>query len=131
MSSLKKILIKTKREVFSELIGNHTTLFSGEGFDFFELREYQIGDDVKNIDWITTAKKQKPFVKVFHKEHQTNIVVANILNGSIFFGSTKLKQTVAAEVASILMYSSIKSGDNFTNYIFADKLYAYSKPSKK
>ena len=54
--SLKKILIKTKKQVFSEIIGNNTSLQKGEGYDFCELKEYEYGEDVKNIDWITSAK---------------------------------------------------------------------------
>lgn len=129
--SARKILIKSKRQVFSELIGNNSTLFRGEGYDFMELREYQIGDDIRHIDWVITAKQNKPFVKIFHKEHQINVVIATILNGSVFFGTKRLKQDLIAEIAAILAFGAIKNSDSFSHWIFADKLYSYTKQQKK
>lgn len=129
--SIKRILVKTKRQVFSELIGNNASLFHGEGYDFSELREYQVGDDIRHIDWIITAKQNKPYVKVFHKEHQLNIVIATMLNGSVYFGTKRLKQDLIAEIAAILAFSSIKNGDSFSHWLFADRLHAHSKPTKK
>jgi len=127
----KKILIKTKRAVFSEIIGNNPSIFKGEGYDFLELREYEIGDDVKKIDWIISAKLQKPYVKVFHEERELNIVVVSILNGSVYFGTKRLKQELIAEISSIIGYSCVKNQDLFNQFIFADRLYSYQKPSKK
>ena len=89
-NQLKKILIKTKRQVFSEISGNNASIFKGEGYDFIELREYQVGDDVKKIDWIISAKLQKPFVKIFREERELNVVVASMLNGSVHFGTKKI-----------------------------------------
>lgn len=129
--SARKILIKSKRQVFSELIGSNSTLFRGEGYDFMELREYQIGDDIRHIDWVITAKQNKPFVKIFHKEHQINVVIATILNGSVFFGTKRLKQDLIAEIAAILAFGSIKNSDSFSHWIFADKLYSHTKQQKK
>jgi uncharacterized protein (DUF58 family) len=129
--SIKKILIKTRRQVFTEMIGSNASHFHGEGYDFAELREYQVGDDIRHIDWIITAKQNRPFVKVFHKEHQLNIVIATMLNGSVFFGTTRLKQELIAEVAAILAFSSIKNGDTFSHWLFADRLYSASRPTKK
>jgi uncharacterized protein (DUF58 family) len=128
---LKKILIKAKRQVFSELIGNNPSMFRGEGYDFFELREYEIGDDTRHIDWVITAKMSRPYVKVFHKEHQINVAIVPILNGSVFFGTARLKQEVIAEISAILGFSTIKNGDNFRTFIMADKLYHETKATKK
>ncbi len=128
---LKKILIKTKRSVFSEISGNNASIFKGEGYDFVELREYQVGDDVKKIDWIISAKLQKPYVKLFREERELNVVVASILNGSTYFGTKKFKQELIAEISAIIAYSAIKNSDLFSSFIFADKLYSYTKPSKK
>jgi len=128
---LKKILIKTRRQVFSELIGSNASLFHGEGYDFAELREYQVGDDIRHIDWIITAKQNRPFVKVFHKEHQINVVITSLLNGSVFFGSKRLKQELIAEVAAILGFSSIKNGDSFAPWIVADGIKEAGRPTKR
>ena len=89
--TLQKILIKSKKAAFSHIIGNNSTLFKGEGYDFVELREYEDGEDIKKIDWKTTAKMQKPYVKVFHSQRELNISIVPILNGSIHFGTTRLK----------------------------------------
>ena len=70
--ALKKILIKTKKQVFSEIIGNNSTKIKGEGYDFCELKEYEYGEDVKNIDWVISAKMQKPYVKVFYAQKELN-----------------------------------------------------------
>ncbi len=60
------------------MLGNNTTLFKGEGYDFVELREYEDGEDIKKIDWIISAKMQKPYVKVFHSQRELNITIAPI-----------------------------------------------------
>lgn len=129
--SVKKIVIKTKRQVFSEVAGNNPSIFKNEGFDFVELREYQYGDDVKKIDWIITAKYQKPYVKIFQEERELNIVVALMLNGNFYFGSKRFKKDVALEVASLIGFSAIKNQDSFSYYLFANKLYKRIKPTKK
>jgi uncharacterized protein (DUF58 family) len=131
MSKLKKILIKARRQVLSEIIGNNPSPFKGEGYDFIELREYQNGDDIRHIDWNITAKMQTPYIKVFKEERELNVVLALMLNGSIYFGSKKFKQDIVAEVSALLGYSAIKNGDMFSSYIFADKLYEHLKPTKK
>ncbi len=127
---IKKLLIKTKRQVFSEIPGNNPSLFKGEGFDFVELREYQPGDDVKKIDWLITAKLQKPFVKLYREERELNVIVALMLNGSMYFGTKRFKQEIAAEIAAILGFAAIKNQDNFSYILYADKEYASIRPTK-
>ena len=79
---VKKILLKTKKQVFSEMLGNNPSLFQGEGFEFAELREYVYGDDVRKIDWKTTAKLGKPYIRVYHEERELNVVAAVMMGGS-------------------------------------------------
>lgn len=129
-TKIKKIIIKAKKAVFSEMVGNNSSMFLGEGYDFAELREYQIGDDIRHIDWIITAKAQKPFVKIFHAQKELNVVCALLLGGSVYFGTTCQIQEIIAEITSIIGFSAIKNGDPFSYYIFANKLYDYHKPSK-
>ena len=74
---------------------------------------------------------QKPYVKIFHEERELNIVVCSILNGSVHFGTTKFKQEIIGEIATILSYSTIKNSDVFSSLIYTDKLEYSSKPSKK
>jgi len=129
--ALKKILIKTKKQVFSEIIGNNTAIQKGEGYDFCELKEYEYGEDVKNIDWVISAKMQKPYVKVFHAQKEQNIKIVNFLNGSTYFGSKRFKQEVITEISSALGFICTKQGDPFASYIANDKLELCTKKSKK
>ncbi|XPV67905.1 MAG: DUF58 domain-containing protein [Halarcobacter sp.] len=129
--TLKKILIKTKKQVFSEIIGNNSSLLKGEGYDFLELKEYEYGEDVKNIDWIISAKFKKPYVKVFHAQKELNINIVPILNGSAYFGTKKFKQELIGEICSLLAYSCIKQQDPFASFIANSSLELCTKKSKK
>ena len=131
MSKLQKILVRARRQVFSEMVGNNPSIFVGEGYDFIELREYMAGDDIRHIDWNITAKMQRPYIKVFREERELNIVLVSILNGSVHFGSKVFKQEVIADVNALLGFSAVKNGDLLSSYIFTDKLNSHSKPTKK
>jgi uncharacterized protein (DUF58 family) len=127
----KKIILKTKKQVYGDMLGNNASMFQGEGFEFAELREYVYGDDVRKIDWKTTAKLGKPFVKVYKEERELNVVVISMLAGSMYFGTVKQKSDVLAEVVGTLGFSAVKNSDLFSHMLFADRLYDLSKPSKK
>ena len=129
--TVKKIVLKTKKQVYGDMLGNNASLFQGEGFEFAELREYVYGDDVRKIDWKTTAKLSKPYVKVYKEERELNVVVVSLLSGSTYFGTVKQKSEVLAEVVATLGFSAVKNSDLFSHMIFADKMYDLSKPSKK
>ncbi len=129
--ALKKILIKTRKETFSEIIGNNTSKSKGEGYDFCELKEYEYGEDVKNIDWVITAKMQKPYVKVFHSQKELNVKIVNLLNGSTYFGTKKLKKDLIVEIASAIGFICVKQGDPFASYIANDSLNLCTKKSKR
>ena len=128
---LKTLLIKAKRQVFSEMVGNNPSLFHGEGYDFSELREYRIGDDIRKIDWTITAKLQKPYVKLFHEERELSVVTACMMGGSLFFGTNRIKQEVVAEVSAILGYSAVKNGDLFTGAIVSETVEQIERPTKR
>ncbi|CAA6825288.1 MAG: Unknown protein [uncultured Sulfurovum sp.] len=129
--NIKKILLKARKQVFGEMLGNNASLFQGEGFEFTELREYVYGDDVRKIDWKTTAKLGKPFIKIYREERELNVVTAVMMGGSTYFGTVKQKSDVMAELVALLGFSAVKNSDLFSNIIFADKLYEMSKPNKK
>lgn len=129
--TLKKIVIKTRRKIFSEIIGNNSSLLKGEGYDFMELKEYEYGEDVKKIDWVISAKFKKPYVKVFHAQKELNINIIPILNGSIYFGTKKFKQELVTEICAILGYSCIKQGDSFSSFIANENLQLCTKKSKR
>jgi uncharacterized protein (DUF58 family) len=129
--NLKKLLIKTKKSVFSQQLGNNTSKFKGEGYDFVELREYEDGEDIRKIDWVISAKQQKPYVKVFHTQRELNINIVPILGGSIHFGTVKLKQELITEVCAILGYSCSAQADSYTSYIANENLSVSTKKTKK
>ena len=129
--AVKKIILKTKKQVYGDMLGNNASIFQGEGFEFAELREYVYGDDVRKIDWKTTAKLSKPFVKIYKEERELNVVVVSMLSGSMYFGTVKQKSDVVAEVVATLGFSAVKNSDLFSHMIFADKQYSLSKGSKK
>lgn len=130
-SIVKKIVLKTKKQVYGDRVGNNASLFQGEGFEFAELREYIYGDDIRKIDWKTTAKLSKPFVKIYKEERELNVVVVSLLSGSTYFGTVKQKSHTIAEVVATLGFSAIKNSDLFSHMIFTDSLHSVSKPSKK
>ncbi len=127
----KQIVIKTKKQIFGALSGNNLSAFHGEGFEFAELREYAYGDDVRKIDWKTTARLGKPFVKVYHEERELNVVVSTLLSGSTFFGTIRPTNEFIIEIMALLGFGAIRNKDLFSHILYADKLYRYSKPSKK
>jgi uncharacterized protein (DUF58 family) len=129
--NLNKILIKSKKQVFTEIAGNNSSTYKGEGYDFLELREYEFGEDIKNIDWTISAKMNTPYVKVFHAQRELNINIIPLLSGSMIFGTSKSKQDLQTEICSILAYSSIKQGDPFSSFIANDKFSNITKRSKK
>ncbi len=127
----KKITLKARKQVFGDMLGNNASLFQGEGFEFAELREYIYGDDVRKIDWKTTAKLGKPYVKIYREERELNVVVATMLGGSTYFGTCCQKSEYIAQIVAMLGFSAIKNNDPFTHLIHADRLYHHAKPSKK
>jgi uncharacterized protein (DUF58 family) len=127
----KKILLKTRKQVFGDMLGNNASLFQGEGFEFAELREYVYGDDVRKIDWKTTAKLSKPYVKIYREERELNVVVSTMLGGSTYFGTCCQKSEYMAQVVAMLGFSAVKNSDPFSHLIYADRLYRHAKPSKK
>lgn len=130
-ANLKKLLIKTKKAVFSQQIGNNTSNIKGEGYDFVELREYEDGEDIRKIDWVISAKMQKPFVKVFHTQRELDINIVPILSGSTHFGTKRFKKDVITETCSILGYICAAQGDNFTSFIANENAQLNTKKTKK
>lgn len=117
----REILIKTKRKIFSQNLGNNSTTFVGNGLDFSELREYYFGDDVRKINWKATAKAQRPYINLFTEERELNIVLAFMTGGAISFGSKRIKQELMTEVFALLGFSAMKNGDTITSLAFSSK----------
>ena len=130
-NNLKKLLIRTKKAIFSQQIGNNTSRIKGEGYDFVELREYEDGEDIRKIDWVISAKMQKPYVKVFNTQRELDINIIPILTGSTHFGTIKLKKDVITEVCSMLGYIAASQGDSYTSFIANEKSILNTKKTKK
>lgn len=109
----RRLLIKARRNIFGELAGNNISSKSGDGFDFYELRPYDYGEDVRRIDWKRSAKMNEPYVKLFHEEREIQILIVPILTGSLSFGLKRLKQEVVAEVVALLGFSALKNSDRY------------------
>jgi uncharacterized protein (DUF58 family) len=130
MGTVQRILVKARRQVFSELIGNNPSIFQGEGYDFIELREYMPGDDIRHIDWNITAKMRTPYIKIFREERELSVVVAMMLGGSVHFGQERFKQEVMAEIAATVGYAVQYNNDALGYMLFADRLYDEGRPTK-
>lgn len=131
MSKLQKILVRARRQVFSEMVGNNPSIFHGEGYDFIELREYMPGDDIRHIDWNITAKMRTPYIKIFREERELSVAVVSMLGGSMHFGSQRLKHDLAAELVALVSFSTLHNGDLLSSYVFAEEMVEYTKPTKK
>ncbi|HEX5710365.1 MAG TPA: DUF58 domain-containing protein [Sulfuricurvum sp.] len=131
MKSSREILIRARRQIVGDRIGNNPSLFRGEGYDFIELREYISGDDTRHIDWNVTAKLRRPYVKVFREERELNIVSVAMLGGALDFGRERLKRESVAEAVALIGYSAIGNGDMFTHYNFREDLRDEVRGSKK
>ena len=129
--NLKKLLIRTKKAVFSQQLGNNTSKTKGEGYDFVELREYEDGEDIRKIDWVISAKMQRPYVKVFNTQRELDINIIPILTGSTHFGTKRLKKDVITEICSILGYIATAQGDSYSSYIANETSVLNTKKTKK
>ncbi len=129
---IKAIQLRTSYLVNDILAGEYTSAFKGRGMEFEEVREYRIGDDVRNIDWNVTARMHNvPYVKEYREERELTVMLLVDVSSSGQFGSyDKLKSEVAAEVASILAYVAIKSNDKVGLIVFSDKIEQYIPPKK-
>ncbi len=132
----KLIEIKAKEQSYNLLSGNHLSKIYGEGYDFGELREYQIGDDIRKINWTISAKMQRPFIKELHANRELSVVVTALISPSLYFGlkDTKMvreKQDLITEISLLLGYSTIYNQDLFTGiYYFNNKSYL-TPPTKQ
>lgn len=131
LKKVRKIEIKTRglsNQVFS---GTYKTRFKGRGMSFSEVRQYQYGDDVRNIDWNVTARTNEPFVKVFEEERELTFMLLIDVSGSSFFGTThQSKMEIATEIAATLAFSASANNDKVGAIFFSDKVENFIPPKK-
>ncbi len=131
LKQVRQIEIRTKGLVNHLFSGEYHSVFKGMGMEFSEVREYQFGDDIRNIDWNVTARFGHPFIKVFEEERELTVMLLVDLSGSLMFGSVlKTKQQVAAELSAILAFSALKNNDKVGLILFSDKIEKFVPPRK-
>jgi len=131
LQRIKAIQVKTNYLVNDIMAGEYISAFKGRGMEFSEVREYQPGDDVRLIDWNVTARMNQPFIKEFKEERELTLMLLVDVSSSGEFGSAgKLKNEVAAEIASILAFAAIKNNDKIGLIVFSDKI-EHTIPPKK
>lgn len=131
LKKVRRIEIKTKglsRNVFS---GHYHSAFKGRGMAFSEVREYQYGDDIRNIDWNVTARFNTPFLKVFEEEREMTVMLLIDVSGSNEFGTRKcFKEDMITEIAAVLAFSAINNNDKVGVVFFSDKIEKFIPPKK-
>lgn len=131
LKQVRQIEIRTKGLVNQVFSGEYHSVFKGRGMEFSEVREYQFGDDIRNIDWNVTARFGHPYIKVFEEERELTVILMVDLSGSLMFGSvSKTKQQIAAELSAILAFSALKNNDKVGLILFTDKIEKFVPPRK-
>lgn len=130
-SKVRKIEIKARGLSDNIFAGQYHSAFKGRGMAFAEVREYQYGDDVRDIDWNVTARFHKPYVKVFEEERELTVMLLVDVSASLNFGTrVETKAEMAAEIASTLAFSAIQNNDKIGVIFFSDRIEKYIPPKK-
>ena len=131
LKRVRQIEIKTRGLSNNIFAGQYHSAFKGRGMAFSEVREYQFGDDVRDIDWNVTARFHKPYVKVFEEERELTVMLLIDVSGSLDFGTTKqMKRDMVTEIAATLAFSAIQNNDKIGVIFFSDKIEKYIPPKK-
>jgi len=131
LKKVRKIEIKTRgltRQIFA---GEYHSAFKGRGMTFSEVRNYQYGDDIRNIDWNVTARFNHPFVKIFEEERELTVMLVIDVSGSGSFGTeSHLKRDLITEIAAVLSFSAIANNDKIGVILFTDRIEKFIPPQK-
>jgi len=131
LKKVRKIEIKTRgltRQIFA---GEYHSAFKGRGMTFSEVREYQYGDDIRNIDWKVTARFNHPYVKIFEEERELTVMLLIDVSGSGDFGTrAQLKRNLITEIAAVLSFSAIENNDKIGVIMFSDRIEKFIPPQK-
>ncbi|MDR1202451.1 MAG: DUF58 domain-containing protein [Tannerellaceae bacterium] len=131
LKKVRQIEIKTRglsRNIFA---GQYHSAFKGRGMAFSEVREYQFGDDIRDIDWNVTARYVRPYVKIFEEERELTVMLMIDVSGSRDFGSVNvMKKDIITEIAATLAFSAIQNNDKIGVLFFSDKIEKFIPPQK-
>lgn len=131
LKKVRKIEIKTRALSHQIFAGEYHSAFKGRGMAFSEVREYQYGDDVRNMDWNVTARLRAPYVKVFEEEREMTVMLLVDISRSGFFGTVgSTKRDILAEIAAVLSFSAIINNDKVGALFFSDKIEKFIPPRK-
>ena len=131
LQRVRKIEIKTRGLSKNIFAGEYHSAFKGRGMTFSEVREYQYGDDIRNIDWNVTARHNKPYVKVFEEERELTVMLMIDVSGSRNFGTvSKLKKNQITEIAAVIAFSAIQNNDKIGVIFFSNKIEKFIPPKK-
>jgi uncharacterized protein (DUF58 family) len=131
IKKVRKIEIKTRGLSQNIFAGQYHSAFKGRGMAFAEVREYQFGDDVRDIDWNVTARFHRPYVKVFEEERELTVMLLIDVSGSLDFGTTvQTKRNMATEIAATIAFSAIENNDKIGVIFFSDHIEKYIPPKK-
>ncbi|MBR5350085.1 MAG: DUF58 domain-containing protein [Prevotella sp.] len=131
LKKVRKIEIKTRGLSSNIFAGQYHTAFKGRGMAFSEVREYQFGDDVRDIDWNVTARFHHPYVKVFEEERELTVMLLIDVSGSLMFGTQSMyKKDMVTEIAATLAFSAIQNNDKIGVIFFSDRIEKYIPPQK-
>lgn len=131
IKKVRKVEIKTRGLSQNIFAGQYHSAFKGRGMAFSEVREYQYGDDVRDIDWNVTARFHHPYVKVFEEERELTVMLLVDVSGSLDFGTAhQTKRDMVTEIAATLAFSAIQNNDKIGVIFFSDKIEKYIAPKK-
>jgi len=131
LKKVKRIEIATRGLVNDVFSGEYHSVFKGRGMEFSEVREYQLGDDIRNIDWNVTARMGHPYVKVFEEERELTVMLLVDVSSSGNFGTVeRMKGEIAIEICALLAFSAIKNNDKVGLIIFTDTVEKFVPPKK-
>ena len=131
LKKVRKIEIKTKALSHQVFAGEYHSAFKGRGMAFSEVREYQYGDDVRNMDWNVTARLRAPYVKVFEEERELTVMLLVDVSGSRLFGTTsQTKKDLVTEIAAVLSFSASINNDKVGALFFSSRVEKFIPPKK-
>jgi uncharacterized protein (DUF58 family) len=131
LKKVRKIEIKTRGLSQNIFAGEYHSAFKGRGMMFSEVREYQYGDDIRDIDWNVTARHNHPFVKVYQEERELTVMLLVDMSGSGFFGAIgSEKRDIIAEISATLAFSASQNNDKIGAIFFTDRIEKYIPPNK-
>ena len=131
LKKVRKIEIKTRGLSKNIFAGEYHSAFKGRGMAFSEVREYQYGDDIRNIDWNVTARFNNPYIKIYEEERElTVMLLVDVSNSRVFGTQSQLKKNLITEISAVLSFSAIHNNDKIGVILFSDKVEKFIPPKK-